>query len=90
MFESKVIFTCFSVFEIYGRDINSIEDNKRPTSSSEKERGDLSTYLWKTLSSTTATIPKPANEDKNNNPFNKPSRTFEIIIDVMGSREYQE
>ena len=75
---------------MYGRDINSIEDNKRPTSSSEKERGDLSTYLWKTLSSTTVTIPKPANEDKNNNPFNKLSKTFEIIIYVMGSREYQE
>ena len=75
---------------MYGRDINSIDDNKRPTSSSEKERGDLSTYLWKTLSSTTATIPKPAKEDKNNNPFNKPLRAFEIIIDVMESREYQE
>ena len=75
---------------MYGRDINSIDDNKRPTSSSEKERGDLSTYLWKTLSSTTATIPKPANEDKNNNPFKKPSRTFEIIIDVTESREYLE
>ena len=65
---------------MYGRDKKSIDDNKSPTSSSEKERGDLRTYLWNTLNSTIATIPKPAKEDKNNKPFNKPSKALLIFI----------
>ena len=44
-FVIKVIFTCLSVLVMYGIDKKSIDDNKRPTSSSEKDRGDLRIYL---------------------------------------------